>query len=422
MQTNINENFSALKEIGDIESILRSCVHCGFCTATCPTYQLLGDELDSPRGRIYLIKNFLEGGDISESTQRHLDRCLSCRSCETTCPSGVRYARLLDFGRKMVERQLPRTVVQRLFRAAIRMVVPYPNRVIPILKGLRFFRPLFPESIRLKIPTLDEKSNASEVASRLGNEGATQARKIVLFEGCVQSVLAQSTNNALREIFQKKNILSLSAPKAGCCSALCQHLSDEETSQQQMKANIDAWWPLLEEGAEAIIISASGCAAHIKEYPHLLQFDSNYAEKARRVGERVFDASEFLLREFHRDRENGVPWFESQPPANPNVSFHSPCTLQHGQKLVGVVETLLENAGYQLNEIEDSHICCGSAGSYSLLQPKLSKLLLRNKLNHLQRGKPHLIATANIGCQLHLQSNSQVPVLHWVQLIAGRLR
>jgi len=419
MQTKINSSFNSVKEIADAESILRSCVHCGFCTATCPTYQLLGDELDSPRGRIYLIKNYLETGTVGASTQLHLDRCLACRSCETTCPSGVHYARLLDIGRNLIDRNVDRTLWQRVFRAAIRTILPYPKRVLPLLKLAHFFRPLYPDVLRRKLPPIDDRSN--NIALDIVNPST---RKVVIFEGCVQSVVAQTTNNALRKILYKKGVQALNVPGAGCCSALCQHLSDERGSQQQMKNNIDAWWPLLEAGVEAILISASGCSAHIKEYAQLLKHDETYAAKAQKVSLLAWDVSTWLAKELAEQEQNEQHsrlHFKSVGAPIPIV-FHSPCSLQHGLSITGVVESLLEKAGYVLHEVEDSHICCGSAGSYSLLQSKLSQALLGNKIRNLQRSQPKLIATANIGCQLHLQSATNTPVVHWLELLASRLQ
>ena len=418
MQTNINQQFNQLRDIAEVESILRSCVHCGFCTATCPTYQLLGDELDSPRGRIYLIKSYLEGADVSANTQVHLDRCLSCRSCETTCPSGVRYARLLDIGRHLLEEKISRPWHQRVIRALIRWTMPYPSRVLPLLKLAGFVRPLLPDALRRKVPAIDNRVKHFDVAAK-----PQSSRKVIVFEGCVQSVVAQSTNNALREILAKQGVEALTVSEAGCCSALCQHLSDEEASQRQMKHNIDAWWGLLETGTEAIVVSASGCAAHLKEYGQLLKHDQAYADKAALVSQRVLDVSEFLAREFDQTtEEQAASLLQFKNTTAIPVVFHSPCSLQHGMAVRGVVEALLEKAGYILSEVEDSHICCGSAGSYSLLQGKLSQALLKNKIRHLQRSQPQLIATANIGCQLHLQSATNTPVKHWLELIASRLQ
>jgi len=418
MQTRIHSSFSQVKEIAEAESILRSCVHCGFCTATCPTYQLLGDELDSPRGRIYLIKNYLETGAVGVSTQLHLDRCLSCRSCETTCPSGVRYARLLDIGRNLVDHSVGRSWWQRLKRACIRAIVPYPKRMLALLSVGNFFRPLLPESLRRKLPPLDNRSNQGLMA-----KNTSTARKVIVFEGCVQSIVSQSTNNSLREILSKRGIQAMSLAEMGCCSALCQHLGDEATSHQQMKNNIDLCLPLLNDGAEAILVSASGCAAHFKDYAAILQYDQEYAEKARLLSQHVCDVSSWLANELGNGEAKGnakpLQFNRALPPVP--IVFHSPCSLQHGLSIKGVVEKILTDAGYVLGEVEDAHICCGSAGSYSLLQGKLSQALLHNKVRNLQRSQPRLIATANIGCQLHLKGASDVPVVHWLELLAERL-
>lgn len=416
MQTKLSDKFKQYQHIAEAESILRACVHCGFCTATCPTYQLLGDELDGPRGRIYLIKNFLEGNAAGRSTQRHLDRCLGCHSCETTCPSGVNYTRLLDFGRDLIDKEVPRSILERMARGLIAAIIPYPQRSRRVLLLLRYMKPLLPESLRQKIP-------APQQVARVQDEKSE--RNVLLFEGCIQSVVAGNTNSALRKILNKLGISVLSPAQAGCCSALSHHLGEHARAEQFMRGNIDAWWPHVESGVEAIVVSASGCAAQLKQYATLLQHDSAYAEKAKQVSLLVKDASEYLANELIQD-DNEIPIesklsLRKEPPAQPRVAFQNPCTLQHALAISGKVEQLLRAAGYQLPEISDAHICCGSAGSYQLLQPALSKELLKNKLFHLQAVKPAVIATANVGCQMHLQSQTAVPVMHWVELLAQRI-
>jgi len=408
VQTNISEQFLNNPDIKDAETILRSCVHCGFCTATCPTYQLLGDELDSPRGRIYLIKQVLEGNEISSKTQNHLDRCLTCRSCETTCPSGVRYGRLVEIGREIVDQQVPRNLLQTIPRILLRKIVPYPQRFAPIYKLGLLFRPLLPATLKRKLPVPKISNHTTAVAKE---------RKMLVLQGCVQSVVTPQTNQAASRILQKLDIELITAPDAGCCGAVSHHLSAAEEGLNFMRRNIDAWWPHIEpeaeQGVEAIIITASGCGTVVKDYAELLKHDPQYAEKAKQVSALAKDISEVLQYET-------LSTLMAERPAT-KVAFHSPCTLQHGQQLNGVVEIILKRAGFTLTIVSDSHLCCGSAGTYSILQPTLSQQLLNNKLSALQNEQPDVITTANIGCQMHLASKSQLPVKHWLEVIDEHL-
>ncbi|HBE93828.1 MAG TPA: glycolate oxidase iron-sulfur subunit [Gammaproteobacteria bacterium] len=400
MQTSISNQFLSYPHIKDAEAILRTCVHCGFCTATCPTYQLLGDELDGPRGRIYLIKQVLEGNEISSRTQTHLDRCLTCRSCETTCPSGVRYGRLVEIGREIVDKEVPRNLLQSSLRILLRKIVPYPQRFAMLYKVSLLFRPILPANMQRKLPLPGPASN--EAASE-------KRRKMLVLQGCVQSVVTPQTNQAAMRILQKMDVELITAPEAGCCGAVSHHLSAPEEGLDFMRRNIDAWFPYIEDGVEAIVVTASGCGTVVKDYAELLKHDTHYADKARQVSELAKDISEIL------QQENLSEVTAKKPAAK--VAFHSPCTLQHGQKITGVVEQILQNVGFTLTYIEDSHLCCGSAGTYSILQPGLSQQLLDNKLSALQNEQPDVIATANIGCQMHMASKAQVPVKHWLELI-----
>ena len=404
MQTNISEQFLSNLHIKDAETILRSCVHCGFCTATCPTYQLLGDELDGPRGRIYLIKQVLEGNDISSKTQSHLDRCLTCRSCETTCPSGVRYGRLVEIGREIVDQRVPRNLLQTIPRILLRKIVPYPQRFAPIYKMGLLFRPILPAAIKRKLP-VPQTSNR--------NSSFTKARKMLVLQGCVQSVVTPQTNQAASRLLEKFDVELISVPDAGCCGAVSHHLSAPEEGLDFMRRNIDAWWPYIEQGAEAIIITASGCGTVVKDYAELLKHDPQYGEKAKKVSALAKDISEILSNE-------NLLGLAKKPPSI-KVAFHSPCTLQHGQQLNGVVENILKRAGFKLTTVQDAHLCCGSAGPYSILQPGLSQQLLDNKLSSLQKEQPDIIATANIGCQMHMASKATVPVKHWIEVIDEHL-
>ncbi|MBT8119274.1 MAG: glycolate oxidase subunit GlcF [Gammaproteobacteria bacterium] len=408
MQTNISEQFLSNPDIMDAEAILRSCVHCGFCTATCPTYQLLGDELDSPRGRIYLIKQVLEGNELSSKTQSHLDRCLTCRSCETTCPSGVRYGRLVEIGREIVDQQVPRNLLQTVTRILLRKIVPYPRRFARFYKLGLLFRPLLPATLKRKLPV---------PLSSAGTENITSKRKMLVLQGCVQSVVTPQTNQAASRILQKLGIELISAPDAGCCGAVSHHLSAAEEGLDFMRRNIDAWWPYIEseveQGVEAIIITASGCGTVVKDYAELLKHDPQYTDKAKKVSALAKDVSEIL-----RDEDLSTIVLGNE---EIKVAFHSPCTLQHGQKLNGVVEKILSKVGFTLTPVVDPHLCCGSAGTYSILQAELSQQLLDNKLSSLQSCQPDIIATANIGCQMHMASKATVPVKHWLEVIDEHL-
>jgi glycolate oxidase iron-sulfur subunit len=400
MQTNIKDKYLNTPQGREANAILRACVHCGFCTATCPTYQLLGDELDGPRGRIYLIKQLLEGNVVTQKTRLHLDRCLTCRACETTCPSGVRYGRLVEIGRELVEDKVRRGKFEALQRWLLRKLVPYPARFAPLLRVGSLVKNFMPASLRNKVPSIQDAP---------ARPNQNHARKMLILEGCVQSVSTPNTNAAAARVLDKLGIELISAEQAGCCGAVSHHLSATEEGLDFMRNNIAAWWPYIEAGAEAIVITASGCGAMIKEYGELLKHDPAYAKQAARISELAKDISE-VLRDEDLSKLNGRS-------SNHKIAFHSPCTLQHGQQLNGVVETILQNAGFTLTDVPDAHLCCGSAGTYSILQPELSQQLLDNKLTALQSHEPDIIATANIGCQMHLASKSDKPVKHWIELL-----
>lgn len=400
MQTHLSAQARELPRAAEAEDILRSCVHCGFCNATCPTYQLLGNELDGPRGRIYLIKSLLEGEPASATTQLHLDRCLSCRSCETTCPSGVNYHALLDIGRAMLERQLRRPARQRMERAVLRATLPQPVVFHALTKTGQALRPLLPR------PAQDRLPPAAEPAGDW--PPARHARRMLVLDGCVQPALSPRTNAAAARVLDSLGISLSPAREAGCCGALDYHLNAQDKGLQRARRNIDAWWPLLEAGAEAIVQTASGCGAFVKEYGHLLRDDPVYADKARRVSAATRDLAEVLT---------SLPVEDLATQADASIAFHCPCTLQHAQQLGGVVENILRRAGFRLAPVADGHLCCGSAGTYSLTQPQLSRALRDNRLAALEQHAPDLIATANIGCQQHLGSASRVPVRHWIELL-----
>jgi len=393
----------------EAESILRKCVHCGFCTATCPTYQLLGDELDGPRGRIYLIKQVLEGTAATAKTQLHLDRCLTCRSCETTCPSGVHYSRLLDIGREVVELQVGRGVDDRLQRAALRTVVPNPALFAPLVKMGQLARPFLPGALKQKVPP-----RAAPAGAWPNNH---HARKMLVLEGCAQPTLSPATNAAAARVLDRLGISLLRAPDvrgAGCCGALSFHLNAQDEARDYMRRNIEAWWPHVQQGAERIVITASGCGVMVHDYAHALQHDPAYADKAKRVSELACDISDVVAAELPNLKSRLTPGTSR---LTQKIAFHPPCTLQHGLKKKGAVETLLTELGFTLTAVPDAHLCCGSAGTYSILQAELANQLRANKIAALEAGAPGEIVTANIGCQSHLQAATKLPVRHWIELL-----
>lgn len=410
MQTNLSPEFKASAAGREADAILRSCVHCGFCLATCPTYQLLGDELDSPRGRIYLMKEALEGARIGPKTQLHLDRCLTCRSCESTCPSGVQYGRLIDIGRAYVAAHVPRRWMQRLKRAALRALLPSRQRFKLLYALGQLAKPFLAPRVRKQLTRSPTSSD---------RPAAHHARSMLILEGCVQPALAPEINAATARVFDRLGISLTNPEKAGCCGALNQHLDAHAAALDDMRQNIDAWWPHIESGADAIIMTASGCGVQVKEYARFLRHDPAYAERATRISAMTLDLSEALVRE---EAALQSVMATTPLPALPKIAFHAPCTLQHGQRIVGVVERLLRSAGYTLTPVPDAHLCCGSAGTYSLLQPKLATRLLENKLTALTSALPETIATANIGCLMHLRSGADRPVRHWIELIDARLQ
>ncbi len=402
MQTSLPSDLLQTAQGQEADEILRNCVHCGFCNATCPTYQLTGDELDGPRGRIYQIKQVLEGQAATVTTQMHLDRCLTCRACETTCPSGVDYHRLLDTGRELVERAVPRPLVERTRRRLLRLLLPYPSRFTPLLRLGQLLRPVLPGRIKQQVPARQDSNSAIPVRRH--------ARTVLLLDGCVQPALAPQINDATVRVLDALGIGTLRENNSGCCGAVSYHLNATAEAKDFMRRNIDAWWPAVEQGAEAIIITASGCAPMIKDYGQILSGDAAYADKARRVSELAKDVSEVVGAAFSREvfAETGI---------DTRVAFHSPCTLQHGQRITGVVEDMLTQLGFKLTAVANGHLCCGSAGTYSILQPELSSTLRDNKLASLQAGQPDMIATANIGCLMHMGSHANVPVRHWIELL-----
>lgn len=399
MQTRLDPAFADTPQGREADAILRTCVHCGFCTATCPTYQLLGDELEGPRGRIYLIKQLLEGNPASKKTQRHLDRCLSCRACETTCPSGVQYGHLADIGRAVVETQIARPWRQRLLRRALRALLPHRRRIAALLTLGRLLRPILPAALRAKLPAAQTAGPWPE---------PRHARRMLALTGCVQAAATPATSAATARVLDRLGISLLDVETAGCCGGIELHMGAQEAARAAARRNIDAWWPHVEAGAEAIIVSASGCGVTVKDYGHLLQHDPAYADKAARVAALARDPVEVLAAE-----DLSALAATGHGP----IAVHAPCTLQHGQHLPGALEGLLTRLGYPLTEVPDAHLCCGSAGAYSLLEPGISHQLRERKLAALEGGEPELIVTANVGCQMHLAGGASRPVVHWIELL-----
>ncbi|RTL03086.1 MAG: glycolate oxidase iron-sulfur subunit [Lysobacterales bacterium] len=404
MQTTLADFIRGTAAGDEAEAILRTCVHCGFCTATCPTYQLLGDELDGPRGRIYLMKQVLEGHKATERTQTHLDRCLTCRSCETTCPSGVRYHHLLDIGRAVVEEQVGRPPLQKFLRWSLRQVLPYPGRFTPLLRIGQAFRGVLPAPLQAKLPPKREAGSWPKSA---------HARRMYVLDGCVQPGIDANINAATARVLDRLGIRVEVAPRDGCCGAASFHLDAQDEGLVFARRRIDAWYPAIASGeVEAIISTASGCGAFIKDYGHLLRDDPAYAEKAARVSAAAKDLVEILAAE---------PLENLSLKPGGKTAFHCPCTLQHALKLAGKVEAVLTRLGFPLTAVPDAHLCCGSAGTYSITQPELSKQLRDNKIRALESGAPDRIATANIGCLAHLQTGTQKPVQHWIEVIDAAL-
>jgi glycolate oxidase iron-sulfur subunit len=403
MQTALPAQFLATDAGQRADSILRACVHCGFCTATCPTYQVLGNELDSPRGRIYLIKAMLEGEAVSATTRTHLDRCLSCQACETTCPSGVNYHQLLDIGRAEVERQVPRTLPDRGLRWLLRQLMPHRQRFTPLLRIGQLFRGVLPDLLKQHVP---------KRGNRLPATAGQHQRKMILVQGCVQPGLSPNTNLAAAKVLDALGIESISVAAESCCGAVSHHLNAQQEGLGFARRNIDAWWPLIDAGAEAIVMTATGCSNFVQEYHQLLRLDPSYAQRAEKVVGMLKDISEVLL------EEDLAPLRVNSDTA---ISWHCPCTAQHGQKLDQPTQVVLKRLGFDLPAVAESHLCCGSAGTNSLLQPAMADALRSRKLEALLASEPQRVVTANIGCQTHLSAGTETPVVHWIELVAGSM-
>ncbi len=444
MQTRLPDNLLATAPGRRADAILRSCVHCGMCNAVCPTYQLLGDELDGPRGRIYLMKGLLESTEENAAdvatVRTHLDRCLTCRGCETACPSGVQYGELLEIGREVIEQRARRTPWDALARHWLGRFAPRPQVFSRLVDVGRWFRWLLPGLLAGMLPSRARANGGDAVPAPAS--GASSGRRVLVLRGCVQRVATPAANAAAERLLHANGIEAVWAEQEGCCGGLNLHLGQTGAALDAMRRNIDAMRPLLDR-VEAVVSTASGCGVTVKDYGRLLAGDAEYATDAARIAGMTRDLAEVAasFAVLGPDRQttpagagsdandtgeaagskmaSGKAASHGQAGGRPRrVAWHAPCTLRHGQKLTGVVEELLHRAGFELVEVADSHLCCGSAGTYSLLQGRLAGELRDNKLANLTAGAPEVIVTANVGCQTHLASASTVPVMHWAELLA----
>jgi glycolate oxidase iron-sulfur subunit len=420
MQTNFTPVQLADPQIAQSEKILRTCVHCGFCTATCPTYLLLGDELDSPRGRIYLVKDMLENGKPANAeVVKHIDRCLSCLSCMTTCPSGVHYMHLIDHARAHVEETYKRPWHDRLMRQILSFVLPYPTRFRFALAGAFFARPLRP--LVAYLPVVGARLSAmlalapSTIPPRsLAREGqqfpavGPRRKRVAILTGCAQPVLKPSINDATIRILNRLGVEVVLPKGEGCCGALVHHMGREHEGHAFAKANIDSWMAEVDgQGLDAIIITASGCGTTIKDYGHMLRDDAAYAEKAARVSGLAKDITEFLA----------DCTLSATQDINLTVAYHSACSMQHGQKITDTPKNLLKSVGFKVKDLPEAHICCGSAGVYNILQPEIAGQLRSRKVKNIERTRPDLIATGNIGCMTQISQGTNIPIIHTVELL-----
>jgi glycolate oxidase iron-sulfur subunit len=407
MQTNLAPFIRDTDEGREADAILRKCVHCGFCTATCPTYQVLGDELDGPRGRIYLMKEVLEGKRATRTTQLHLDRCLTCRACETTCPSGVEYGRLVDIGRAVVDSQVPRSGSERATRYALSKGLRAKALFGTALLFGRAARGVLPSPLARKVPQARPAGPWPPLR---------HPRRAIIPLGCVQPTLAPSIDAAMARVLDRIGMSAEGIAGGGCCGALPYHLDDQDEGLALARRNIDAWWPAIERGAEAIVTTSSGCGVMVKDYGHLLARDPAYAKKAARVAALARDPVELVADEWKR-----IAAKVAMDRGSERIAFHPPCTLQHGMKLKGRVEEILRAIGHELVPVADAHLCCGSAGTYSILQPQLAEELKRRKLAALQAERPATIVSSNLGCQTHLASGTSRPIRHWIEVLDEKM-
>ena len=418
MQTHFSAEQLKDPATAEAEKILRACVHCGFCTATCPTFVLLGDELDSPRGRIYLIKDMLENNRPADAlTVKHIDRCLSCLACMTTCPSGVNYMHLVDGARSHIEKTFQRPFADRLFRALLGAILPYPNRFRLAVAASRLASPfdfLYPRFGRTgrrlaAILRLAPKNIVSRpVLPPISPAGAVKAR-VALLGGCVQQVLRPGINEAAIRLLARLGVEVVPAKGEGCCGALLHHLGKDAGALAQVRHNVDLWSAEIERhGLDAILITASGCGTMIKDYGFLLRNDPAYAAKAARVSALAKDVTEFL---------GALDLPEPLNPQDATLAYHSACSMQHGQQIDALPKQLLTQAGFKVRDIPEGHLCCGSAGTYNILEPEIALRLRDRKIANILATAPDLLATGNIGCMAQIASGTSIPVLHTIELL-----
>ncbi|MCW9034101.1 MAG: glycolate oxidase subunit GlcF [Alphaproteobacteria bacterium] len=414
MQTNFSPEQLADKDIQLADNILRKCVHCGFCTATCPTFVELGDELDSPRGRIYQIKGYLETGKPGDKLVKHLDRCLTCQSCMTTCPSGVDYVHLVDLARERMEGEIKRPFMDRFIRVLLSQILPYPNRFKLAMIGARLGK-LAPWALPAVFKGMVEKAPKSLPVPGLSDSqshypaAGTQHKRVAVLTGCVQRVLKPSINDATVRLLTRLGCEVVVPQDQGCCGAVSHHMGRGDEARSFIKNNIVSLEKAAgDQGFDAIISNASGCGTTVKDYGHHLKGDPQWAERAEKISGAVRDVSEFI-------GELGIP--EGTLSNLPKVAYHAPCSLQHGLKVVATPKQLLERAGFEVSTPLESHLCCGSAGTYSILQPAISKRLQKRKVDNLERLSGEVIATGNIGCLEHIGSGTKLPIVHTVELL-----
>jgi glycolate oxidase iron-sulfur subunit len=415
MQTSFTLAQLADPDVAESEKILRACVHCGFCTATCPTYVLDGNELDSPRGRIYLIKDMLENDrPASAEVALHIDRCLSCLACMTTCPSGVHYMHLVDHARVHIERTFGRPLADRVLRTMLAKLMPYPRRFRVALDAARFAKPFaaLVEAIGFHrlgaMLRLSPWQNAHTPLAPRTFPAAGSARKarVALLAGCVNDLLAPDINAAAIRVLTRHGVEVVVAKGAGCCGSLVHHMGREDEALAQARANIDAWTAL--EGLDAIVITTSGCGTTVKDYGFMLRTDEAYAERAAKVAGLARDISEYLA---------ALPLETKAKDAPLTVAYHSACSLQHGQRITQQPKSLLANLGFDVKDVPDGHLCCGSAGTYNIMQPDIARRLRERKVGTIERLRPDVIAAGNIGCMTQIAAGTKLPVVHTVELI-----
>ena len=421
MQTNFKSKQLKDPRIAEVDKILRKCVHCGFCIATCPTYVLLGDERDSPRGRIYLIKQMFERGrKASAQVQHHVDRCLSCLSCMTTCPSGVDYMHLVDHARAHIEETGRRSFIDRSIRSLLAAVVPYPDRFRLALRGARLVRPLAGVFKKVGLPQLAAMMelapnrllmpSASYEGPGTAATKTERRKRVILLAGCAQQVLRPEINDATIRLLARRGVDVEVAPGAGCCGALVHHMGREAAAIAMAKRNVDAWTRLIDKSGavDAVVVNTSGCGTTVKDYGHMLRHDTQYAERAAKLAAITRDVTEFL----------GT--YDMGPPkrwSSLRVAYHSACSMQHGQRIIDDPRKLLRNAGFTVTEIPEGHICCGSAGTYNILQPVIAGQLRERKVANIRSVRPDVVAAGNIGCISQLAIGMDIPIAHTVELL-----